>query len=100
MKRSDAESSCVDKGQSMTAITISVAQHNLSQLISEVNEGSEPVIIVNDCGKNAVLLSQDDWASIQETLYLHSIPGLAESIIKAGQESLSECTAYDPDEEW
>ena len=84
----------------MTAITLAIAQNNLSQLISEVNANSAPLTIVNDSGKNAVLLSEDDWNSIQETLYLHSVPGMAESIIKAGQESLSEYTAYDPGEEW
>ena len=84
----------------MTAITIASAQTNLLQLISDVNENSSPLIIINDSGKNAVLLSEDDWNSIQETLYLHSIPGMAESIIKAGQESLSEYTAYDSGEEW
>ena len=84
----------------MTAITIASAQTNLLQLISDVNENSSPLIIINDSGKNAVLLSEDDGNSIQETLYLHSIPGMAESIIKAGQESLSEYTAYDSGEEW
>lgn len=37
---------------------------------------------------------------MQETLYLYSIPGMVESIIKAGQEPLSEYTSYDPNEEW
>lgn len=84
----------------MTAVNIINAKNNLSQLISEVNAGCEPVIIVNDSGEDAVLLSEDDWNSIQETLYLHSVPGLAESIIRAGQEALSEYTAYAHGEEW
>ena len=84
----------------MTATTLSRAQENLGQLISNVNESSVPVIIVNDDGKNAVLVSEEDWNSMQETLYLYSIPGMVESIIEAGNEPLSEYTPYDPEEEW
>ena len=51
-------------------------------------------------GKNAVLVSEDDWNSLQETLYLYSVPGLVESIIEARKEPLSECKTYDPNEEW
>lgn len=38
--------------------------------------------------------------AIQETLYLNSIPGMTESILKAGKENMSEGTVYDPEEEW
>lgn len=84
----------------MTATTLARAQENLGQLISDVNDNSRPVIIVNDSGKNAVLVSEEDWNSMQETLYLYSIPGMVESIIEAGREPLSEYTPYDPNEEW
>ena len=84
----------------MTATTLTRAQENLAQLISNVNDSSVPVIIVNDDGKNAVLVSEEDWNSMQETLYLYSIPGMVESIIEAGNEPLSEYTPYDPEEEW
>lgn len=84
----------------MTATTLARAQENLGQLISDVNDSSRPVIIVNDSGKNAVLVSEEDWNSMQETLYLYSIPGMVESIIEAGLEPLSEYTPYDPNEEW
>ena len=49
---------------------------------------------------NAVLISEDDWNAIQETLYLNSIPGMAESIIAADKEPLANCSTYDPNEEW
>ena len=39
---------------------------------------------------NAVLISEDDWNAIQETLYLCSIPGMRESIIEASKEPLEE----------
>lgn len=84
----------------MTATTLNRAKENLGQLISNVNDSSVPVIIVNDDGKNAVLVSEEDWNSMQETLYLYSIPGMVESIIEAGNEPLSEYTPYDPEEEW
>ena len=84
----------------MTAISITKARANLYQTISDVNEFSQPITITNTRGKNAVLISEDDWNAIQETLYLNSIPGMAESIIEAGKEPIEECTTYNPDEEW
>ena len=84
----------------MTAISITKARANLYQTVSDVNEFSQPITITNTRGKNAVLISEDDWNAIQETLYLNSIPGMAESIIEARKEPIEECTTYDPDEEW
>lgn len=84
----------------MTATTLARAQENLEQLISDVNDNSIPVIIATDDGRNAVLISEDDWNSLQETLYLYSIPGMVESIKAAEREPLSEYTPYDPNEEW
>ena len=40
---------------------------------------------------NAVLLSEEDWAAIQETLYLLSIPGMRESIKKGLATPIEEC---------
>ncbi len=73
----------------MTILNASDARANLYRLIDQANESHEPVII---SGKrnNAVLLSEEDWNSIQETLYLTSIPGMRESIIEGMQEPLSE----------
>lgn len=84
----------------MATISITKARENLYQTVAEVNESSQPVIITNNRGKNAVLISEDDWNAIQETLYLNSIPGMAKSILESKNESLSECTVYDPEEEW
>ncbi len=84
----------------MTVVNITSARQNLFQLISDVNEYSEPVIITNNKGKSAVLISEDDWKCIEETLMLNSIPGMAESIIEGGKEPLSECVEYNEDEEW
>ena len=85
----------------MAATTIALAKKNLSQLVSDViNDISETVVIVNESGKNAVLVSEDNWKSLQETLYLYAIPGMVDSIVEAGKESLSEYSPYDPNEEW
>jgi prevent-host-death family protein len=84
----------------MTVINVTNARQKLFQLISDVNDYSEPVTITNSKGKNAVLISEDDWKSIEETLYLNSITNMAESIIEGGKEPLSGCTQYSEDEEW
>ena len=84
----------------MTAINATRARKNLYQLIQDVNTNSTPITITNSRGKNAVLLSEDDWNAIQETVYLNSIPGMVDSILSANGESLEERTVYDPDEEW
>lgn len=84
----------------MPTISVTKARENLYQTIAEVNENSQPVVITNNRGKNAVLISEDDWNAIQETLYLHSIPGMVESILESKKETLEECTVYNPEEEW
>lgn len=63
----------------MTTLTASVARASLYKLLDKTYHSHEPVQIV---GKrhNAVLVSDEDWRSIQETLYLVSIPGMRESI--------------------
>lgn len=73
----------------MTVITASNARANLYRLIDQINESHEPVVI---SGKrnNAVLISEEDWDSIQETLYLTSMPGMRESIINGMREPLAE----------
>ena len=83
----------------MTSISITKARANLYQTVSEVNESSQPITITNNRGKNAVLVGEEDWKAIQETLYLNSIPGMSQSILASKEEDLSECTSYDPNEE-
>lgn len=75
----------------MPILTASAARSNLYNLIDQTSESHEPVII---SGKrnNAVLISEEDWNSIQETLFLTSIPGMRESILNGMNESLDEST--------
>ena len=84
----------------MTAINATAARRNLYQLISEVNENRSPVIITNARGKNAVLLSEEDWNAVQKTLYLNAIPSMTASILAADNEPLDACATYDTDEAW
>ncbi len=74
----------------MTTLSASEARKRLFTLVDEVKETHEPVQIKGK-RNSAVLVSEEDWKAIQETLYLTSIPGVRESI-KAGLETpLDEC---------
>ncbi len=74
----------------MSTINIKNARKHLYRLVENVNLFSEPALIVGKKG-NAVLLSEDDWNAIQETLYLNSIEGMAESIRKGADTPVEEC---------
>ena len=73
----------------MTSINITKARAKLNQIVSEVNESSQPIMIVNNRGKNAVLIGEEDWKAIQETLYLNSIPGMSQSILASKEKLIS-----------
>ena len=83
----------------MTAISVTKARENIYQLMSDVNLNCEPITITNNKGKNAVLIGEADWRAIQETLYLMSIPGMAESIIEGGNTPIEDCLSED-EVEW
>ncbi len=78
----------------MSTINITNARKDLYRLVENVNLYSEPALIVSKNG-NAVLLSEDDWNAIQETLYLNSIDGMAESIVKGAKTSIEDCIPED-----
>ena len=85
----------------MNTINITNARQNLFQLVSDVNIGFNPITIVNNKGKNAVLISEDEWKNIEETLYLSSIPGLVDDVNKIRKnEDWKSAKEYNPDEEW
>lgn len=83
----------------MTAISATKARDNIYQLIADVNANCQPITITNNKGRNAVLIGEEDWKAIEETLFLMSIPGMAESIIEGGITPLEECLAED-EVEW
>lgn len=65
----------------MKVINVTNARKDLYNLIDETIMSSEPIQITGKRG-NAILLSEDDWRAIQETLYLVNIPGMKESLIE------------------
>lgn len=71
----------------MKTVTATEARANIYKLIDAATTENEPIQITGK-RSNAVLLSEDDWRSIQETLYLVSIPGMRDSIIKGMKEPL------------
>ena len=72
----------------MTAVNATSARNNLYRLIDQVNDESEPVTITGQRG-NAVLVGEEDWRAIQETLFLASIQGMTESILAAREEGIA-----------
>ena len=74
----------------MKTVSIEEAQEDILKLVEETNIEHEPIVLTSK-NKNAVLLSLDDWNAINETLYLSSIPGMKESIIKGLNTPVNEC---------
>lgn len=74
----------------MAGITATEARSNLYRLIDETAESHQPIVI---SGKrnNAVLISEQDWSAIQETLYLLSVSGMRESIREGMATPVDEC---------
>jgi len=74
----------------VNSITVTDARKTLYKLINETADSHEPMLI---SGKkaNAVLISEEDWNAVNETLHLLSIPGMRESIIEGLQTPLEDC---------
>ena len=75
----------------MTILNATEARAKLYHLIDEAASSHKPIIITGK-RSNAVLVSEEDWNAISETLYLLSIPGMRESIRKGLDEDLSKCS--------
>ena len=75
----------------MTTISATEARSKIYQLIDEISSNHAPITITSKRA-NAVLISEEDWRSIQETLYLLSIPGMRESIREGLEMPLEECS--------
>lgn len=74
----------------MTILSATEARSNLYRLIDQATSSHEPIIITGKRG-NAVLLSEDDWKSIQETMFLLSIPGMRESLREGLTTPIDDC---------
>ena len=75
----------------MNIYTASRARQNFYKLIDSIAESHEPVCITGRRNK-VVMIGEEDFKSIEETLYLLSIPGMRESLMEGRQESLEECS--------
>ena len=75
----------------MTTFTASQARSNLYRLLDHTAASHEPIQI-NGKRSRAVLISEDDWRAVQETLYLLSIPGMRESIRQGLKTPVKRCS--------
>ena len=75
----------------MTTLSASEARKRLYSLVDEVKDSHTPVQIVGK-RSSAVLVSEEDWKAIEETLYLASIPGMRESIKKGLKTPVEKCS--------
>ena len=67
----------------MQAISYSFARDNLKAVLDQVVAGRAPIAIARQRGEGAVLISESEWASIEETLHLLSSPRNAERLVDA-----------------
>jgi antitoxin YefM len=74
----------------MPTLSATEARTKLYNLIDQTASTHEPILITGKRG-NAVLISEDDWRSIQETIYLLNIPGMRDSIREGLATPLDEC---------
>ena len=74
----------------MTTFNATEARSKLYALIDETTDTHQPIVITGKRG-NAVLLAEDDWKAINETLHLLSVPGMRESIQDGMAANLDDC---------
>ncbi len=74
----------------MTTLSASEARKRLYNLVDEVKDTHKPVQIVGK-RNSAILVSEEDWRAIEETLYLTAIPGMRESIKKGLKTPIEKC---------
>ena len=74
----------------MTSMTATEARRLLYSLLDDVAESHEPLQIA---GKrhSAVLIAEEDWRAVQETLYLTSVPGMRQSILRGLKTPVEKC---------
>lgn len=83
----------------MTSISATALRKDLYNIIAQANESCTPVAITNTRGKGAVLVGEDEWAAIEETLYLMGVPGMAESLL-GGRDTPAEDCVDESELEW
>ena len=76
----------------MTSISATALRKDIYNIIAQTNENCAPIAITNTKGKGAVLV-EDEWAAIEETLYLMGIPGMAESLVEGRDAPVEDCVS-------
>ncbi len=82
----------IDKkiGNKMETLISSYRSSDIDTLIDIVSSKQQPLFITGK-NKNAILISEEEWQNIEETLYLLKIPGMRESLIKGMNEPIENC---------
>jgi len=74
----------------LKTLNVTQARQNIYNLVDDTIEHHEPIQISSKKG-NVILISENDFNSIQETLYLLSIPGMRETLIDGKNTPIDEC---------
>ena len=74
----------------MKTISVTKARSSLYRLLDDTKSSGEPIQITGK-RSNGILISEDDWRAISETLFLLSVPGMRESIRDGLNEPINEC---------
>lgn len=83
----------------MTNTNITTFRKNVFDYVNQAVLYGEPVRVSTKNG-NAILLSEEDYNSMLETLRLSAVPGMEKSLLEAAEEPLEDCLPYDPKEPW
>jgi len=75
----------------MPTLTASEARSKLYRLIDETADSHQPILITGKRA-NAILVSEEDWRAMEETVFLLSIPGMRESVREGLNTPIEECT--------
>jgi prevent-host-death family protein len=76
--------------KTMTTLTATLARKQLYHLLDDVADSHKPIFITGK-RNSAVLISADDWRAIEETLFLESIPGMKDSIVRGMKTPVGKC---------
>jgi len=80
----------------MPTLNASTARKSFFKIMDEVAETHHPITVTGQNRQPVVIISEQDWRDIQETIYLSSIPGMDESIIRGGNAPILECKEWKP----
>lgn len=83
----------------MTNTNITAFRQNVFGFVDQAVTYGDVVNVTTKNG-NAVIISEQDYNSMVETLHLCSIPGMEQKIKAAAAEPLEDCIPYDPNEAW